>query len=54
MKIQRALFAGRELAGYKLGSSARPSAQMGQDAPVYGRVATEMVVSRKRRHASTR
>ena len=42
--IQRALFAGRELAGYKLGLvSPAKRAQMGQDAPVYGHVAAEMV-----------
>jgi len=45
-EIQRALFAGRELAGYKLGLvSPAKRAQMGQDAPVYGHVASEMVLS---------
>jgi 2-keto-4-pentenoate hydratase len=45
-EIQRALFAGRELAGYKLGLvSPAKRAQMGQDAPVYGHVAAEMVLS---------
>src|SRR3954464_588616 len=45
-EIQRALFAGREVAGYKLGLvSPAKRAQMGQDAPVYGRVAPEMVMS---------
>jgi 2-keto-4-pentenoate hydratase len=44
--IQRALFAGREVAGYKLGLvSPAKRAQMGQDAPVYGHVAPEMVMS---------
>jgi 2-keto-4-pentenoate hydratase len=43
--IQRALFAGRELAGYKLGLvSPAKRAQMGQDAPVYGHVAADMVL----------
>jgi 2-keto-4-pentenoate hydratase len=45
-EIQRALFAGRPLAGYKLGLvSPAKRAQMGQDAPVYGHVAPEMVLS---------
>jgi 2-oxo-3-hexenedioate decarboxylase len=45
-EIQRALFAGRELAGYKLGLvSPAKRAQMGQDAPVYGHVAAEMVLT---------
>jgi 2-keto-4-pentenoate hydratase len=45
-EIQRALFAGRRLAGYKLGLvSPAKRAQMGQDAPVYGHVAGEMVLS---------
>jgi 2-keto-4-pentenoate hydratase len=45
-EIQRALFAGRELAGYKLGLvSPAKRAQMGQDAPVYGHVAPEMVLT---------
>jgi 2-keto-4-pentenoate hydratase len=45
-EIQRALFAGRELAGYKLGLvSPAKRAQMGQDAPVYGHVAADMVLS---------
>jgi 2-keto-4-pentenoate hydratase len=45
-EIQRELFAGRELAGYKLGLvSPAKRAQMGQDAPVYGHVAAEMVLS---------
>jgi 2-keto-4-pentenoate hydratase len=45
-EIQRALFADRQLAGYKLGLvSPAKRAQMGQDAPVYGHVAPEMVLS---------
>jgi 2-keto-4-pentenoate hydratase len=45
-EIQRALFAGRALAGYKLGLvSPAKRAQMGQEAPVYGHVAPEMVLS---------
>jgi len=45
-EIQRALFAGRSLAGYKLGLvSPAKRAQMGQDAPVYGHVAADMVLS---------
>jgi 2-keto-4-pentenoate hydratase len=45
-EIQRALFAGRALAGYKLGLvSPAKRAQMGEDAPVYGHVAPEMVLS---------
>jgi 2-keto-4-pentenoate hydratase len=45
-EIQRSLFAGRALAGYKLGLvSPAKRAQMGQDAPVYGHVAPEMVLS---------